>query len=57
MDDEGGGGSRARSGDREEDYGDYFGPEPDLEDRFTGMKLHGEEGEDLDFSAEVDELI
>lgn len=42
----------------EEDEFDYSGgPEPELVDRFAGMKLHGEEEKDLDFSEEVDELI
>uniref|UniRef100_M8CPM0 Uncharacterized protein n=1 Tax=Aegilops tauschii TaxID=37682 RepID=M8CPM0_AEGTA len=28
-----------------------------LEDQLVGMKLHGKEEEDLDFSAEVEDLI
>lgn len=41
----------------EEDYNDYYGPDPDQEDQFARMKLHGREEEELDFSEEVDELI
>ena len=40
----------------EEEY-DLFGPEAELDDKFAGLTLHGEEEEDLDFSKEVDELI
>src|SRR4051812_20063702 len=49
-------GARDRIVDEEEDW-DYYGPEPDLEDKFAGMHLHGEEEDDLDLSGEVDELI
>ncbi|XBH72903.1 hypothetical protein VPH35_100106 [Triticum aestivum] len=48
---------RNQFGGDEEEYADYHGPEPDLEDQFAGMKLHGREEEELDFSAEVDDLI
>ena len=41
---------------REENWGG-FGPEPDLEDQFAGLKLHGEEEDDLDLSGEVEELV
>ena len=45
-------------GREESDHGwDQFGPEPELEDAFEGLKLHGEEEEDLDLSREVEELI
>lgn len=42
-----------------EDEGDWdhHGPEPTLEDAFEDMNLHGEEGEDLDLSGEVEDLI
>lgn len=44
-------------GDEEEEWASY-GPEPNLDDHFVGMTLHGEEEEeDLDFSGEVEELI
>ena len=49
--------NQSRQGDAEEDYGDYFGPEADFEDQFAGMTLHGKEEEDLDFSAEVEDLV
>ena len=48
---------RHASDEGEDEHGAYFGPGPDLEDQFTGMKLHGKEEEDLDLSAEVEELI
>lgn len=41
----------------EEEYGDYLGPDADLEDQFAGMRLHGKEEQDLDFSAEVEDLV
>lgn len=41
---------------KEEDWGAY-GPEHDLENQFAGMRLHGGEAEELDFSKEVDDLI
>ncbi|XBI32127.1 hypothetical protein VPH35_055617 [Triticum aestivum] len=48
---------RSASGGGEDEHGSYFGPGPDLEDQFAGMKLHGKEEEDLDFSEEVEDLI
>ena len=42
--------------EEEEDW-DHLGHEPALEDVFEGLKLHGEEEEDLDLSGEVEELI
>lgn len=55
--DERGSSSRSNPEGEEEEFEDLYGPDPDLEDQFAGMKLHGEEEEDLDFSGEVDELI
>lgn len=55
--------ARERIGDQDErekedeDIWGYYGPEPDVEDQFAGMRLHGEEEDDLDLSGEVDELI
>lgn len=53
-----GNGSReAEVGVEDEEEWDYYGPVPDLEDKFAGMKLHGEEEDELDLSGKVDELI
>ncbi|XP_073360384.1 uncharacterized protein [Aegilops tauschii subsp. strangulata] len=41
----------------DDEIGDVHGPDLDLEDQFAGVRLHGKEGEDLDFSAEVEDLI
>ncbi|XBI16831.1 hypothetical protein VPH35_059016 [Triticum aestivum] len=41
----------------EDEFGDYPGSGPDLEDQFAGMRLHGKEEEDLDFSVEVEDLV
>lgn len=40
------------AGREEKDEGnwDHLGPDPDLEDVFEGLNLHGEEEEDLDLS-------
>ena len=47
------------NGEEEEEDVDWehHGPDPNLEDVFEGLNLHGEEEEDLDLSGEVDELI
>lgn len=49
--------NNCREEQREEDEWDwdFFGPEPNLEDYFGGMKLHEKEKEDLYFSEEVEE--
>ncbi|XBI05112.1 hypothetical protein VPH35_133308 [Triticum aestivum] len=52
--------SQARGNEAEggvDEHEAYFGSGPDLEDQFAGMKLHGREEEDLDFSEEVEDLI
>ena len=56
ADDYPGSGARTKSGLEDRDYDDFLVPEPDLEDPFVVVKLHGEEEVNLDFS-EVDELI
>ena len=50
-------GGRGRSEQEEEVFGEFLGPQPDLEDQFAGMRLHGEEEQDLDFSEEVEDLV
>lgn len=55
---EAGGGSSASGGREEDEREDYtWGPMPNLEDRFEGLNLCGEEETDLDFSAELEDLI
>lgn len=53
----GSGDGSGQSGDLKDEFDDFYGPEPDLEDQFVGMTLHGEEEEELDFSGEVEDLI
>ena len=50
-------GMEAHEDEIEDEDGDLHGPDLDLEDQFAGVRLHGKEGEDLDFSAEVEDLI
>lgn len=49
-----GSGGRSRE---ETDEPQVWGPIPNLEDKFEGMHLHGEEEVDLDFSEELDDLV
>lgn len=54
---ENGGRRGGNHGGGEEQEWEFARPEPNLEDYFEGLNLHGEEEEDLDLLAEVDDLI